>query len=146
MRTPAPLPTDDVSRLRLAIMRISRRIRQQSDLDVTPSQMSALMAVARCGPLTLGELAAHERVRPPTVSRIVRGLEGRGLVERSADPSDGRVVRLGLTPEGRRRIDAARSRSDTWLATRLAGLESDERAHLQALLPLLERLLEGPTS
>ena len=78
--------------LRLSATRLARRLRQESDTGLTPSQLSALAAIEHDGPLTLGALADHERVAPPTVTRVVAKLEADGLVARTADPDDRRVA------------------------------------------------------
>src|SRR5262249_41447673 len=96
---PAPaLP----ARLRLAITRLARRLRQQGETAASPTQLAALATVERDGPLTLGELAAVERVQPPTITAAVGRLEQRGLVQRRIDPDDRRVARVEITPAGRR--------------------------------------------
>lgn len=130
------------SGLRLAVARLARRLRQQSGDDVvTASQLSALASVERRGPLTLGELAACERVQPPSMTRIVARLEELDLVSRSVDPADRRVSRLQVTPVGRRHLQRTRTRKDTYLADRLSTLDPHERDLLAAALPVLERLV-----
>ena len=88
-------PTDDelTSRLRMVVTRLSRRLRQEANEGATPSQLAALATVERHGPITLGDLAGHERVRPPTMTRIVAGLEETRLVRREIDTADRRVAR-----------------------------------------------------
>src|SRR5919202_2543894 len=103
------------SRLRLAVTRLGRRLRGQLPGDVTPSQLSALASIGRLGPVTLGELSTIERVKPPTMTRIVGALEELGLVARSVDPSDRRVARVTTTMEGRRFIDRSRRTKDAYL-------------------------------
>src|SRR2546423_13827260 len=93
-------PTTDAelaARLRLAVTRLARRLRQETqnaDGDVPPSGLSALSSIERLGPLTLGELSAVERVQPPTMTKVVAGLESLGLVSRTVDPADRRVARV----------------------------------------------------
>src|SRR5471032_3308558 len=101
--------TELAARLRLAVMRLSRRLRQQVAGGVTSSQVSALATVERLGTPTLGELAASEQVQPPSMTKIVVGLEAAGLVARQEEEADRRIVRVKLTAEGRRTL--ARSRS-----------------------------------
>src|SRR6266550_7513348 len=96
--------------LRLAVMRLARRLRQQSEADVTPSMLSALSTIERHGPMTLSELAAHERVQPPTVTTILGRLESAGLVAKDTDLDDRRVTWVSLTAEGRRFVEAERSK------------------------------------
>src|SRR5438477_11778511 len=86
------------SRLRMVVARLSRRLRRESNEGATPSQLAALATIERHGPITLGDLAGHERVRPPTMTRIVTGLEETELVRRESDPTDRRVARVTITP------------------------------------------------
>jgi DNA-binding MarR family transcriptional regulator len=131
-----------VVRLRLAVGRLARRLRQQAGGEVTPSQYSALSSVGRLGPVTLGELAAVERVRPPTMTRIVASLEEAGLVERQAHPDDRRVAQVRLSGAGRRFLQRSGTRKDAFLAERLARLDPDEVAQLAQAVAVIERLLE----
>jgi DNA-binding MarR family transcriptional regulator len=131
-----------VVRLRLSVGRLARRLRQQAGEEITPSQHSALSSVARLGPVTLGELAAVEQVRPPTMTRIVACLEESGLVERHARPGDRRVAQVELSAAGRRLLDRGHIRKDAFLAKRLARLDRDEVEALDRAVAVLERLLE----
>jgi DNA-binding MarR family transcriptional regulator len=131
------------SRLRLVVARLARRLRRETEGDVSPSQISALSSIARLGPLTLGELSAAEGVRPPTMTRVVGGLEEAGLVSRTVDPADRRVAHVSVTSDGQRWLDRNRGRKDAFLAARLGALEPDDRATLARAVELLERLAEG---
>ena len=111
-RSPAGSDAEMAARLRLAILRLSRRLRQQVAGGVTSSQVSALATVERLGSPTLGELAASEQVRPPSMTKIVVGLEAAGLVARQVDVDDRRVARVTLTAEGRRVLQRSRSLRD----------------------------------
>jgi DNA-binding MarR family transcriptional regulator len=133
---------DQVVRLRLAIGRLARRLRQQAGGEITPSQLSALSSVGRLGPLTLGELAAVERVRPPTMTRIVASLEEAGLVDRSAHPGDRRIARVKVSRAGRAFLERTGTRKDAFLVERLARLDQDEVEQLRRAVVVLERLLE----
>jgi DNA-binding MarR family transcriptional regulator len=141
---PTPGPTtataDLPGQLRLGVMRLARRLRQERPGELTPSMLSALSVVERHGPLTLGELAAVEQVAPPSMTRIAARLEESGLAVRTADATDRRVARLALSPEGRRQLKEIRGRRDAYLARRLRALTPDEQALLARALPLLERL------
>ena len=138
---PVVAHTDLAPRLRLAVMRLARRLRQQSaDEALTLSQVSALATLDRVGPLTLGDLAAAERVQPPTMTRVVANLLERGLVARTPNPLDRRSAQVAVTADGRKLLDRNRSRRTAYLATRLALLSPAERAVLDEALPLLERL------
>jgi DNA-binding MarR family transcriptional regulator len=131
------------SRLRLAIARLSRRIRQQAAStgeELTASTQGALASIERLGPITLGDLAAVEQVQPPSMTRIVARLEEWGYVTRVVDPTDRRVARAVITDEGRELLARSRTRKDAFLARRVAELTDAERSLLGRALPLLERL------
>jgi DNA-binding MarR family transcriptional regulator len=134
------LPTTLGSQLRLVILRLGRRLRQQAVGEVTPSQLSALSTVAKHGELTLGELAAIERIAPPSMTRIAARLEDEGWLERRADTSDRRVARVAVSPAGQALLDETRTRRDAFLANRLQQFTDEERALLERAVPLLERL------
>ncbi len=136
--------TELAARVRLAVLRLSRRLRQQVAGGVTATQVSALATVERLGSPTLGELAASERVRPPSMTKIVVGLEEAGLVSRQVDALDRRVARVMLTTEGRRVVQRSRSLRTAYLARRLRRLSEAERASLGELVRLLELLVEEP--
>ena len=143
-----PAPSAHVDRelvvqLRLAVLRLARRLRQQTEGEITASQLSALSSVSRLGPLTLGALAAVERVRPPTMTRIVGHLEAAGLLVRRPAPADRRSAEVELSPSGRELLDRSRTRKDAYLAERLATLGPDELAVLRRAAAVLERLLEA---
>jgi DNA-binding MarR family transcriptional regulator len=129
------------SQLRLAVMRLARRLRQEASGDITLSQLSALSTVERRGPVSLKELAEVERISPPSTTRITTFLEEGGLVVRSVDPVDRRVAHLAITDAGRRLLEKTRSRRDAYLATRLRALAPDELEALTRALPIFERLL-----
>jgi DNA-binding MarR family transcriptional regulator len=129
--------------LRLVIMRLARQLRSQTVAGLSPSLISALVTIERKGPVTLGQLAALERVKPPSVTRMVAALEQAGLVRREADPVDRRVARLSLTAEGKRTVARSRTRKTAYLARRLRDLDDAQLASLRQALPVLERVLEG---
>jgi DNA-binding MarR family transcriptional regulator len=140
---PVEVTADEVtSRLRMVIARLSRRLRQEANEGATPSQLAALATVERHGPITLGDLAGHERVRPPTMTRIVAGLEETRLVRREIDPADRRVARVTITAEGSRLLARSRTRKDAFLASLLEHLEPDQLAVVEAAVPILERLVD----
>jgi DNA-binding MarR family transcriptional regulator len=128
-------------RLRLALTRTSRRLRQESG-GLSPSQSAALASVERHGPLTPSELADHERVQRPTVARLLARLEEDGLVARAPDPRDRRSALITITADGRALLSAARTRKDAYLAQRLAALDGDELDTLDRAAGILERMLE----
>ncbi len=123
-RTPAAtLPPEVdlalVARLRVAVARLNRQLRQQSG-GLSPTLQSALVTIEKHGPLTLGDVAAREQVAPATVTKLVTKLVEQGLVDRRTDPDDGRVVRVALTEAGAEQLAESRSRRNAFLANRLA--------------------------
>ncbi len=131
---------ETAARLRLSATRLARRLRQQSGTGHTPSQLSALATVDRHGPLTLGSLADHERVAPPSITKVVAKLEADGLVDREIDPADRRVQRVSTTKAGRELIAETRRRKTTWLTARIRELPAEEQARLAAALDVLDHL------
>jgi len=93
--------------------------------------------------MTPGELAEHEKVQPPSMTRVIAVLEERSLVLRSPHPTDRRQVILTVTGEGRAVVQRVRRRKDAWLAQRLAELTTEERAALRAAVPILEKLSQS---
>ena len=128
-------------RLRVAVTRLNRRLRQQSLAGLSPAQASALGTVNRGVALTLGEVAAIEQVQPPTVTRLVSSLENAGLVARVNDELDRRVVRVKITAEGRRALERIRTLKNAYLRRRLAALDPAEREQADILTSLLEHLV-----
>lgn len=131
-----PLASD----LRIAVMRLARRLRQESTGQATQSQISALFSINKHGPLSLGELAAIEKITPASVTRIVARLEEQGLVERRVGASDRRVAVVNVSKAGRRLISQIRTRRDAYLMERLQGLSVRERQALEKSVGLLQRL------
>lgn len=142
LTTSDPSVPELASRLRLVITRTARRLRQQSDPGLSPTQAAALATIERTGPLTPSELARIERVQRPTISRVTARLGQAGLLERLPDELDRRGARLRVTPEGRRTLRALRNRKTAYLAERLERLDPEDRAVLARASGLLERLLE----
>jgi len=129
-------------RLRLVVTRLARRLRQQAEAPISPTQSAALATIERRGPLTLGELAEIERVQPPTITAAVGRLEEQGLVARQRDPDDLRVARVQVTTAGRRLLKETRSRTSAYLERRVGELSGRDRATLERAAAILERLLE----
>jgi DNA-binding MarR family transcriptional regulator len=129
------------SRLRLAVTRLHRRLRQQTAGGLTQSQASALASIAKLGSPTLGALAACESVRPPSMTRIVGALEELGYVSRVIDSTDRRVARVTISREGVRVLDHNRSVKNAFLAQQLRRMAPEERQSLGDLTVLLERLI-----
>jgi DNA-binding MarR family transcriptional regulator len=130
--------------LRLSVMRLSRRLRtQRVDTTVTLTHLAALSTLRRHGPMSPGELAAHERVQPPSMTRVVVALEGMGLVDRTPHPTDGRQVVLSLTPAAETLLaDEARAR-EAWLTGQLQQLTPAERDVLREAAVLVDKLASG---
>lgn len=128
--------------LRMSVVRLRRRLIGERDPanDLSLGAMAVLGCLYRRGPLQIGELAAHERVRPPSMTRTVTALEEAGYVERQQHASDARLVVVHLTDQGTATLLADRKRRDAWLACRLRELSVEERAVLRAAAPILERL------
>lgn len=129
------------SSLRIAVARLNRRIRnEREDEALTLNQLSALGILERHGPMPVGELAAQEKVRPPSMTRTVSCLEELGLATREPHPLDRRLAVVRITAVGRERIAADRKRRDAWLSFKLRDLTPAEREQLRDVLPLLEKL------
>src|SRR5688572_28044415 len=126
------------SRFRQALMPLVRQLRTNVDEGMTPGQMSALGTILRLGPITLGDLAAAERVTPPMATKLANALEEKALVERLPCADDKRVVRLQLAPEGTALVERARQRRDAWLAELFAELTTEERVALAAAVDVIE--------
>ena len=129
------------SGLRISVMRLARRLRsERADHGLTLGQVSVLAGLERHGPMTPGEVAAHEGIRPPSATRTLASLTDLGLVTRTPHPSDGRQVVITITGEARALLREDRRRRDAWLAAALESLPADERAVLVAAAPILDRL------
>jgi DNA-binding MarR family transcriptional regulator len=130
------------SELRLSVMRLWRRLagERHPDNPLSMGAMAVLGCLFRNGDLTVGELAAHERVQPPSMTRTVNALDAGGFISRRAHETDGRQVVVSLSDAGRATLLADRARRDAWLARRLRDLTPEERETLRRATPLLERL------
>lgn len=130
--------------LRPAVFRLARHLRQaRADAEeLTPSQLSAMGVLRREGQLQIGELAAAEQVRAPSMTRLVDHLESRGLVRRTPSPTDKRACVVGLTDQGTELLEANRERRNEWLAVRLEKLTAEERASLRDAVPVLLKIAE----
>ncbi len=130
--------------LRLSVMRFSRRLRNQRvDTSVTLTHLAALSTLRRHGPMSPGELAAHERVQPPSMTRVVVALEGMGLVTRTPHPTDGRQVVIDLTPAAHELLDAEARAREAWLSGRLQQLSPEERTSLREAAVIMDKLASG---
>jgi DNA-binding MarR family transcriptional regulator len=132
----------DVTRLRVALARLSRRMRRHQLAGLTPTQLAALSTVEISGPLRLGDLAAAEGIAPSTLTRIVSVLEDAGYVRRDADPRDARASMLAITPSGHEMLEKLREEGTALLTKWLTLLTRSQRDALATALPALEALSE----
>jgi DNA-binding MarR family transcriptional regulator len=130
--------------LRLAVMRLSRRLRNQRvNTSVTLTHLAALSTLKRHGPMSPGELAGHERVQPPSMTRVVVALEGLGLVTRTPHPTDGRQVVIELTPAAEDLLTAEARAREAWLTGQLLELTAEERVVLREAATIMDKLASG---
>ena len=135
--------------LRISVSRLARRLRVErtvpglAEPDLSETQLAALAALERHGAMTPGELAEHEKVQPPSMTRVISVLVESQLVRREPHVSDRRQVVLTVTDAGRELVNRARRRRDAWLAKRLKELTPAERATLRAAAPILEKLSQS---
>ena len=129
------------SLLRVSVMRLARRLRaERPDYGLSLTQIATLATIERHGPLTPGDIADHEKVQPPSMTRVLAGLEERGLILRTPHASDGRQHLVSLTADARVLLKEDRRKREAWLAQRLAELTQEERDVLRAAAPVIERL------
>ncbi len=137
---------DSAARLRMALVRTARRLRQEAATEtggLTPTATAALATIERHGPLTPSELADLERVKRPTVTRTLACLEREGLVERTPDPADGRSALVAINPAGRERLRRLRGRKNAYLARRMRDLSVEDVETLERAAEILDRMREG---
>jgi DNA-binding MarR family transcriptional regulator len=139
--------TDSAARLRMAIVRTARRLRQEAagagGTELSPTAVAALASVERHGPLTPSELAEIERVRRPTATRTLRILVEARLVDRAPDPSDGRSALVSINAAGREQLRRLRGRKNAYLARRMRDLAPEDLETLERAARILEDMLEG---
>jgi DNA-binding MarR family transcriptional regulator len=127
--------------VQVAVLRLARRLRaQRRDVGLTLSQLSVLALLGRSGPMTLGDLAAAEQVRPPSMTRTVASLVELRMVDRSPSPNDGRQFVVSVTPAGRDLLAADRARREAWLADRLRDVSAADRDVLRRAVMILDEL------
>jgi DNA-binding MarR family transcriptional regulator len=139
--------TGTAARLRLAVVRTARRLRQEASGavgELSPTATAALASVERHGPLTPSELAEIERVKRPTATRTLRALTEAGLVDRAPDPADGRSALVSVTTQGRERLRRLRKRKNAYLARRMRDLPEGDLETLERAAAILEGILEEP--
>ena len=135
--------------LRISVSRLARRLRVERLVPelagpaLSDTQLAALATLERHGAMTPGELAEHEKVQPPSMTRVIAALVDWGLVTRAPHPTDRRQVILTVTPDGRSLVQKVRRRKEAWLAQRLAELSPQERATLREAAPILEKLSQS---
>jgi DNA-binding MarR family transcriptional regulator len=129
--------------LRPSLLRLTRLIRNQRvDMSVSLTQLSAMATLRKRGPMSAGELAACEKVQPPSMTKVLAILEERGLVRRDAHPTDKRQAIISVTDTGIELLQSESRARDAWLSQRLAELTPDERALLRDVIPVLDKLAE----
>ena len=133
-------PAIDAARLRVAVLRLSRRLRKHDLAGLTPSQLSTLSSAGKSGPVRLGDLAAAERIAPSTLTRLVNVLEDRGYLDRQPAPDDARAYLVTVTDSGREVLERIRDEATSMLTDILMTLPPEQLAALEAALPALEQL------
>jgi DNA-binding MarR family transcriptional regulator len=134
--------------LRISVSRLARRLRAERltkglEPGLSETQLAALAALERHSAMTPGELAEHEKVQPPSMTRVIAALEERGLVMRAPHATDRRQVVLTVTEHGRAVVQQLRQLREAWLALRLHDLSPQERAILRSAAPILEKLSQS---
>ncbi len=143
-RRPPDTTLELADRLHSAAIHLLRRLRRQDDASGLPApQLSALSVIVFGGPITLGELAHAEQVRPPTITRVVAALEEDGLVERVSASDDRRVVHVKATARGAKLLHEGRQRRVASLAAALRALPAAERAAIARAIPAMEKVVRG---
>jgi DNA-binding MarR family transcriptional regulator len=145
------LPRSDgelATALRISLTRLARRLRAERlagglEPELSDTQLAALAALERHGMMTPGELADHEKVQPPSITRVIAALEERGLVVRAPHATDRRQVVLTVTEQGKALVQQSRKLREAWLARQLRALSQEDRAALSAAAPILEKLSQA---
>lgn len=132
---------ETTERLRHAVSRLARLMRQQDEGGLGATVVGALATVKKLKSCTLGELAQREQVSPPTMTKVVEKLEKLGYVVRAADPADRRVTRVSITAEGRQYLVSTKHRRNEWLSQQIDGLSADQRESLTDVIEVLETLI-----
>jgi DNA-binding MarR family transcriptional regulator len=134
--------SEQAARLRLAVNRMARRLRQEASTDLGPASIAALATIERSGPLTPSELARIEGIQRPTATRTLGRLTEDGLVTRTSDPSDGRSAIVQISSDGRKALSRLRKRKTAYLAKKMRALPDDDVATLARAAEILEQVLE----
>lgn len=130
------------SRVRQVIVPLARQIQRRTMGNFTPTELSIIGAVLRHEPISLRDLAARERLSPPTISKVIAALERDDMVKRIPDVQDRRVCRVQITAAGRQWVDTTRTARNEWLAERIVLLSLDERKELSAAITVLQRFID----
>ena len=138
--------TEQAARLRLAVSRMARRLRQEAPTDLGPASIAALATIERSGPLTPSEIARIEGIQRPTATRVLARLVEADLVRRTADPADGRCSIVQITGDGRKALTRLRKRKTAYLARKMRALPDDDVAMLARAAEILEQVLEEDRS
>ena len=142
MRYANDMPTDS-HQLARSVARLNRRLRQERQTDLTPTQLSVLGSILKLGPSTPSAIAAYERVQPPSITRTLNCLVDDGLALRKPHPDDGRQVIISISDKGEAVLAEERDRRDQWLTQRLRELSAPERKTLREAAVLLEQLADS---
>jgi DNA-binding MarR family transcriptional regulator len=134
--------TDLSARLRQVVTRLNRRLRASSLGEISPAQASMLASIELLDAPTLGELASAEQIQPPSVTRLVKGLQDAGLIVQTADESDRRSTRVAISPRGKKALNEIRERKTQFLNSKLSVLSPKELQEVEKMIALLEGLLE----
>jgi DNA-binding MarR family transcriptional regulator len=134
--------------LRISVSRLARRLRAERysaglEPGLSDTQLAALATLERRGEMTPGELADHEKVQPPSMTRVIAALEDRGLVGRTPHATDRRQVVLTVTAQGRAVVEQSRQLREAWLARQLEELTQEELEAVRAAAPILEKLSQS---
>lgn len=134
----------DDDELRLVVQRVARRIRNnRGDEHMSDSQLGVLFVLEKGGDASPSALADHERVSPPSMNRTLNGLEERGLVRRDPSLDDARKVVVSITAAGRELVRETRRLRTAWFSRQLSALSPEERAALEAVIPILRRIADA---
>ncbi|MDP9093249.1 MAG: MarR family transcriptional regulator [Actinomycetota bacterium] len=131
------------AQLRPSLLRLTRIVRNQRvDMSITLTQLSAMGTLAKHGRMSAGELAACERVQPPSMTKVLANLEERGLVQRESHPTDRRQAIIVISEPGLALLESERRSRDAWLSQRLAQLTPEERTLIRNVLPVFDKLAD----
>jgi DNA-binding MarR family transcriptional regulator len=137
---------ETVAVLRAAVLVLARRLRYQvaGDDVLSATELAVLGRIGRCGPMTPGQLAKAEHMQPPSMTKVIESLEGRGMLRREPHPTDGRQYLVSRTETAEVFVEESRQLRTAWLASHLAGLSAPDRRAIAAAAPALARLAELP--